>query len=508
MRIELELFNAIIHSPLFPSGYNMLGGYDEVKHHLGKTPNNIDEAKEWIRKAVGNKVTFTYAIIPQALPSSVFVNPQKSEYIADKYPLRFPILSLEGNTYKRTYKSIIDWECYRIHNTLLQFAAGINQDVRLKATIKGTLQNLYALMGQLWTFYEYGEGPEPRCSDPNAHQEENAQTIKQCNEILFYLLNRMVCLYYEIVVAFKEFCTDYEPMVSTIEWLKGYLKGRESINQEYESLLEAHSIQQGIIKNSREVVNSGLESIKQWLNHTDDTTRTIITEAEDFIFNTNDSVSSISKDKIKSDIHSMNNAREIVSYIDGIMDLFQTNHIEPISPKSIPAQLINYLTEQKTIYITKIDSSFIPHLEQIIPTAKNITPKLGPKDKKRIQSESQKIIGHFAGYNLKSEKIMSDSDFARLTGYINEAIELENVPVEIVPITHINLTQAHIRHTIYKINNLMYKRGGRTFWLDFILLTFTKFKNTNRETLYRNWNSGDSYEADVREMLKINKSLK
>ena len=149
MRIELELFNAIIHSPLFPSGSNMLGGYDEVKHHLGKTPSNIDQAKEWIRKAVGNKVTFTYAIIPPALPSSIFVSPQKSEYIADKYPVRFPAPSLEGNTYKRIYKSIIDWECYRIHNTLLQFAAGINQDIRIRATVKGTLQNLYSLMGQL-----------------------------------------------------------------------------------------------------------------------------------------------------------------------------------------------------------------------------------------------------------------------------------------------------------------------------------------------------------------------
>ena len=83
MRIELELYNSIINSPLFPSGSNMLGGYDEIKHQLGKTPSNIDEAKDWIRKAVGNKVTFTYAIIPQALPSSVFVNPQKSEYIAE-----------------------------------------------------------------------------------------------------------------------------------------------------------------------------------------------------------------------------------------------------------------------------------------------------------------------------------------------------------------------------------------------------------------------------------------
>ena len=488
MRIELELFNSIINSPLFPSGSNMLGGYDEVKHYLGKTPCNIDQAKDWIRKAVGNKVTFSYAIIPPALPSSIFVNPQKSEYTADKYPLRFPVLSLEGNTYKRIYKAIIDWECYRIHNTLLQFAAEINQDIRIRATVKGTLQNLYTLMGQLWTFYEYGEGPEPRCSDPNAHPEENKQAIKQCNEILFYLLNSMVRLYYEIVIAFKEFCTDYEPMIDTIEGYKHYIIGKDSLSREYDTLLAAHNIQQALAKNDITTIKEAVESLRPLFNQADiSNINTIATEADNAIFNSVDSIASISKSSIKEKIDASQDPRQIVGFLEDIKEQFDAQGIIPLSQESIPAKLLTFLKEQKDIYLKHWDSSFVPLTKQKEPKATKITPTLKAKDKKKIATEAKKILEHFSGYNLNSEKIMSDADYIRLLGYVKDAIQEEKVPDNVAPIDNIRLKQAHVRHTIYKINELMYAKKKDTFWLDFILATFSMFSDTTRDTVYRNW---------------------
>lgn len=509
MRIELELFNAIIHSPLFPSGSNMLGGYDEVKHHLGKTPNNIEEAKDWIRKAVGNKVTFTYAIIPQALPSSIFVNPQKSEYTADKYPLRFPVLSLKGSTYKRIYKSIIDWECYRIHNTLLQFAEGVNQDMRLRVTIKETLQHLYTQIGDIRYFYEHGIGPEPRCSNPHAHPDENKKAIHECNEIMFYLLNCMVRLYYEIVIAFKQFCTEYEPILVTIEDYKDYLIGEDSLVREYDTLLATHDTQQAIVKNDIAKIKAAVESLRPVYNPTDTSNiTTIATEADNVLFNAADNIASITQSSIKEKIEASQDPRQIVGFIEDIKEQFDTQGIIPLSQESIPSKLLSYLNEQKERYLKCWDSSFVPIGNQRAPKEISITPTLKAKDKKKIYVEAKKILEHFSGYNLNSEKIMSDADYQRLLGYIKETIESERVLENIVPLNSIKLTQAHVRHTIYKINEIMYGKKKNTYWLDFILATFSMFANTTRDSLYRNWSKVGPYERDLENMKKITYSRK
>lgn len=509
MRIELELFNAIINTPLFPSGSSLAGGYDRIKHQLGNTPNNIEESKEWIQRAVGDKIKFTYSLIPTALPASIFVRPSKSEYIPDKYPLRFRALSLEGSLYKRIYKSLIDWECYRIHNTLLQFAEGVNQDARLRVTIKETLNHIYSLIDEIWYFYEHGIGPEPRCSDPNAHPEENQKAIQECNEIMFYLLNSMVRLYYEIVIAFKEFCIDYEPILGTIEGYKHYLIGKDSLSHEYDTLLAAHNAQQAIAQNDIDAIKSAVESLRPLFNPADTSNViAIATEADNALFSAADNISTITKSSIKKQLEVSQDPRQIVGFIENIIEQFYTQGIVPLTQESIPGKLLSYLNEQKEIYLKYWDSSFVPIGSQKEPRATRITPALKARDKKKIYTEAKKILEHFSGYNLNSEKIMSDTDYTRLLEYVKEAIEKEAVPGNIAPINSIKLTQAHVRHTIYKINELMYAKKRDTFWLDFILAAFFMFSETTRDSLYRNWAKVGPYERDLENMKKISNSMK
>ena len=509
MRIELELFNAIIHTSLFPSGSSLPGGYDRVKHQLGQTPSNIEQSKEWIQKAVGDKVKFTYSIIPTALPSSIFVNPLKSEYIPDKYPLRFSTLSLEGSLYKRIYKSLIDWECYRIHNTLLRFAEGVNQDMRLWVTIKETLQHIYSQIGEIWYFYEHGIGPEPRCSDPNGHPEDNKKAIQECNEIMFYLLNSMVRLYYEIVIAFKEFCSDYEPIFGTIEGYKHYLIGEDVLSREYDTLLAAHNTQQAIAKKDIAAIKTAVESLRPIFNPAGSSNIiAIAVEADNVLFNATDSIATITKSNIKEKIEASQDPRQIVGFIEDTIEQFYAQGMVPLSQESIPGKLLLYLNEQKEIYLKHWDSSFVPIGNQKEPKATRIAPTLKARDKKKLYTEAKKVLEHFSGYNLNSEKIMSDADYQRLLGYIKEAIESERVPDNIVPINNIKLTRAHVRHTIFKINEIMYGKKKNTYWLDFILASFSMFANTTRDSLYRNWAKVGPYERDLENMKKITFSRK
>lgn len=509
MRIELELFNAIIHSPLFPSGSSLPGAYDRVKHQLGQTPSDIEQSKEWIQKVVGDKVKFTYSIIPKALPTTIFVNPSKSEYIPDKYPLRFTTLPLEGSLYKRIYKSMIDWECYRIHNTLLRFAEGVNQDMRLRVTIKETLQHIYSQIGEIWYFYEHGIGPEPRCSDPYGHPEDNKRNIQECNEIMYYLLNSMVRLYYEIVIAFKEFCTDYEPIFGTIEGYKHYLIGEDVLSREYDTLLAAHNTQQAIAKNDIAAIKTAAESLRPIFNPASSSNIiAIAVEADNVLFNATDSIATITKSSIKEKIEASQDPRQIVGFIEDTIEQFYAQCMVPLSQESIPGKLLLYLKEQKEIYLKHWDSSFVPIGNQKEPKATRIAPTLKGRDKKKLYTEAKKILEHFSGYNLNSEKIMSDVDYQKLLGYIKEAIESERVPDNIVPINSMKLTQAHVRHTIFKINEMMYGKKKNTYWLDFILRTFSMFANTTRDSLYRNWAKVGPYERDLENMKKITYSRK
>ena len=244
MRIELELFNAIIHSPLFPSYKYEFEGYEEVKHFLSEQPSSIDESREWITKAVKGRLSPTYQPIPVALPKAVFTNSSDTLFVPDKYQLHFIYTKLEGSRYKRFYSSLIDWECYRIYNTLIKYAISVNLDIRLRTTLKGTLRGLLSILGDIWHFYEHGDGPYCRCDSRGLHQEELEEIVGECNQILNYLFNRIVHLYYEIVVAFNGFCTEYEPIDDILDTYKYHVNNKDDIRRAFSKYMSIHKLQQ------------------------------------------------------------------------------------------------------------------------------------------------------------------------------------------------------------------------------------------------------------------------
>jgi hypothetical protein len=250
MRIELELFNAIIHSPLFPSHKFEFNGYEEVKHYLGKKPSSIDESKEWISKAIKGKLSPVYQPIPFALPREIFTSTSDTLFTPDKYPLHFAYTKLEGSRYKRFYGSIIDWECYRIFNTMIKYAISVNQDMRLRTTIKGTLRNLSSILGDIYHFYEYGDGPYIRCDSRDLHKEELDEIVGECNQILNFLFNRIVHLYYEIVIAFNGFCADYEPIDDILDSYRKRINNKEDIRNSFYKYLSVHKLQQCMLTGS------------------------------------------------------------------------------------------------------------------------------------------------------------------------------------------------------------------------------------------------------------------
>lgn len=244
MRIELELFNSIINSPLFPSHKVEYDGYEDVKHYLGKHPSSIDEAKDWISKAVKGRLSPVYQPIPVALPKEVFNNTSDTLFVPDKYPLHFSYTKLEGSRYKRFYSSLIDWECYRIYNTLIKYAISVNQDIRLRTTLKGTLRGLLSILGDIWYFYEHGDGPYCRCDSRDLHKDELEEIVKECNQILNFLFNRIVHLYYELVVAFNGFCTEYEPIEDILDSYRYHINNKDDIRRNFSEYVNIHKLQQ------------------------------------------------------------------------------------------------------------------------------------------------------------------------------------------------------------------------------------------------------------------------
>ncbi len=500
--MELQLFNCILNGTLRPNHITDIKGYDNIKHHIDITPSTLQEAQEWLKLATKEYLSLTFSPIPQALPSSVIIKVEYSPLILDKHPIELPFSMEATDSYERFFKAIIDWECYRIKQTLIDSALSVRHNTRITALVKELLENLKNSAGSIFVYFEY-EYSEADWDTSDQFHELTSDQRKSCLcKILRYLLNKIIRLYYEIAIIFEDYFSGYEPIADFCSALKHLVDDKELLYSQFAAAKECHKTQQLLQKAPSEITAAittlySCEEISAL--------KPTIIDIENTAFqNVLDSGNGFkTKETIMNDISPMSSAREVCVYIEKQLDKLSELNLSDKSSESIPAKLRTYLQEQKHIYESDISASFTPILKT--KDTSSTTPKILKKDINKIKREVHEKLNHFSGYNLNDERIMSADDYNALIGYVNQAIEIEDVPSNIKPIHTIHLTQAHVRHTFYKINQIMYGRKQAPYWINFLTKAFTMFENTTPETIYRNWSKASSYESDVKKMIKITK---
>ncbi|HEY5507978.1 MAG TPA: hypothetical protein VIK29_04835, partial [Paludibacter sp.] len=128
-----------------------------------------------------------------------------------------------------------------------------------------------------------------------------------------------------------------------------------------------------------------------------------------------------------------------------------------------------------------------------------LKPKVQQTNPQEQKTTARKLLNFLSGHNLKNEKIMSDTDFARLVQYVENLIDTGNVPADIKPIYTISISNEYLRYTFYLIHKQLYStRPIRPEWINLLHAVFSQFENVVFETTRKKFSTVPlHYDSDL-----------
>lgn len=107
------------------------------------------------------------------------------------------------------------------------------------------------------------------------------------------------------------------------------------------------------------------------------------------------------------------------------------------------------------------------------------------------------------GLNVHGEKIMSDTDFERLRGYVDRMIEANGLPDNLEPISQIIFPNGHVSYLFYLIHKRLYStKKIRKYFIEFLHIVFVQFKGDKETTKKRFSIKPESWDMDFKEINK------
>jgi hypothetical protein len=150
------------------------------------------------------------------------------------------------------------------------------------------------------------------------------------------------------------------------------------------------------------------------------------------------------------------------------------------NPLSIVSNLTIFLNQQKDIYLKDPSALFKVVIEkQSNELKKKPQPMIKPMQIKTKLAIAHKHLAFLNGVNPKNnERIMSESDYKLLVGYVEYLIQSGSIPKITRKIPKANLQKTWFRYTLYLIHQELYS-SIQDIWIEFMQAAFNEFsKNT------------------------------
>jgi len=506
--MELAIYNNIIHGSLNPQSGQTTADYSEISHLLNNCPETLPEIERLLNQIFpkNSQVNFN-TDIPVNI-TSILSNPNYTSIDVDYFPpeIDLPLPARQAPN-QRFYYFVITAEAKRIKLRLLQSVETLKDDISAKAEIKDVLKLL-------------------------ARFAKNIREHTQPNPIFDILLTQIVKLYFEITLMFDVLLAETDCFSFTDFYsLRLNRQADESETAAYQKALHIHQAQRLFIAFDTTNAQSLLSQLYADLEKTptDNTLIAVICALENAVFLQAENATvpafaeiadsnfakSILKDKkqtLGNRLNTLSNAREVLTEIENVAENLPdfpatTPKVVALLTLSVARQLRLWLVEQKEIYKNNAAQIFVPTTqnEEIKTTKPKATQqRMNTQQQKNI---AQKHIAFLVGYNRKNEKIMTDSDFARLTTYIYSLIDTGTIPANIQAISQTGTTSEYLRYTFYLIHKDLYTtRPIRPEWIDLLHAVFTQFQGVEKETIRKKFSTKPThYDSDIQEIEKQKK---
>lgn len=165
----------------------------------------------------------------------------------------------------------------------------------------------------------------------------------------------------------------------------------------------------------------------------------------------------------------------------------------------------------KRLWIPILEMSIRTHEARLVEIRKGAKPQPQPvlptfekgfEALEKLKDQAKEYLKILTGNNPQGQKIMSDHDFQRLSGYVDGLIESECLPVNIKPISQIDFPNGHIRYLFYLIHKELYTtKKIKGYFIDFLHAVFEQFAKAEKRTTKTKFSvKPGSWERDIQVM--------
>ncbi|MCK9205569.1 MAG: hypothetical protein M0P66_00515 [Salinivirgaceae bacterium] len=467
--MNLPIIQSILHGALRPNISSDIP-FQAITRKFNNLPFNLAGIENLYKAELCNYAMFDFE---KTIPINNIAPDNYTPIIEYTFMpnVELPFTELQQTPQFSFYNTIVKAETTRIKLALLSFSESAQSDIDTKQEVKETLQQIKSYT-------------------------KSAADIS--DSIFQKLQTHLIKLYFELTLMFDVLLTenDFTPFDDFF---------LDCFNQ-YPTIEQANAykatkiIQQTQIQTSKGLdiseAQTMLSEFSQLLtNQTQNTTITKVAIAlENYIYlNCNNQAIPTFEQLINTEFVNLiikeqkNNFKQRFEREEVALD--RANVIDEIitelpvtinqqNPLSIVSNLTIFLNQQKDIYLKYPSALFKVVIEkQSNELKKKPQPTIKPMQIKTKLAIANKHLAFLNGVNPKNnERIMSESDYKLLVGYVEYLIQNGSIPKITRKIPRANLQKTWFRYTLYLIHQELYS-SIQDIWIEFMQAAFIEFSS-------------------------------
>lgn len=178
----------------------------------------------------------------------------------------------------------------------------------------------------------------------------------------------------------------------------------------------------------------------------------------------------------------------------GLLTMYEVGTVESFAIKRIGGFL-------RELYKGVAFARFINELREERYSLSGL-PQIDPLATNSIRQSVMNALQPLYGNNFTGQKIMTQTEFDRLTKYTFYLVEQEDLPPNIKPISRTGISSEFIRKTFEALHTNIHGKKRRKYWFEFIHKVFSQFNDVSIDTTVKHFTyySG-SFEKDREKLL-------
>ena len=467
--MNLPIIQSILHGALRPNISSDIP-FQIITRKFNSLPFNLAGIENLYKTELGNYAIFDFE---KTIPINNIAPDNYTPLMEYTFMpnVELPFTELQQTPQFSFYNTIVKAETTRIKLALLSFSESAQSDIDTKQEVKETLQQIKSYT--------------KTAADISDSIYQNLQT-------------HLIKLYFELTLLFDVLLTDNDFTPFDDFFL-------DCFNQ-YPAIEQTNAYKAAkIIQQTQKQISKGLDSSEAQtmlsefsqllINQTQNTTITKVAVAlENYIYLKcsnqaipdfeqliNTEFTNLIIKEHKNNFKQRYEREEVSIDRANVIDEIITELPETINlqnPLSIVSNLSTFLNQQKDIYLKDPSALFKVVLEkQSNELKKKPQPTIKPMQIKTKLAIANKHLAFLNGVNPKNnERIMSESDYKLLVGYVEYLIQNGSIPKITRKIPRANLQKTWFRYTLYLIHQELYS-SIQDIWIEFMQAAFIEFSS-------------------------------